>query len=344
MEKKTYIQDLRQGQQIADIFVIASARLAQAKNGPYWQLSFQDKTGQIQARVWSPLSQNFPDLKPEQFVSVQGNVQLYGDTLQINVEQMELLDLEQIDLAHFVPVSKTPPEELYSILIQLLKQELSFPAWKKLARKIFSDPEIKEALVNAPGGKSIHHAYVGGLLEHTLSVCKICLAICDLYPELDREILVLAAALHDLGKAFEIGTGLSREYTDQGKLLGHIFLGLEILEPHLKKLRDVPPELILHLKHIIISHHGELEFGSPKRPKTHEAFVLHYADNLDAKMNTIDQALETQEEENDNTPYWSDYNRSLSRYVYRPLRTPKEDKPSKSKEKRTNKCLLPLKA
>ncbi|MBT8763975.1 HD domain-containing protein [Desulfohalobiaceae bacterium Ax17] len=344
MKKKIYVQDLKQGQQIADIFVITTARLAQAKNGPYWQLSFQDKTGQIQARIWSPLSQNFPDLKPEQFVFVRGNVQLFGDTLQINVEQMEFLDLDQVDLASFVPASKTPPEELYTQLCQLLKQELSFPAWKRLSKKIFSNPEIKEALLNAPGGKSIHHAYVGGLLEHTLSVCKICLSICDLYPGLDREILVLAAALHDLGKAFEISPGLSREYTDQGKLLGHIFLGLEILEPHLKKLGDVHPELILHLKHIIISHHGELEFGSPKRPKTHEAFVLHYADNLDAKMNTIDQALEPLGEDDSNTPYWSDYNRSLARPVYRPLRTPKEPNSPKNKEKRTNRCLLPLKA
>ena len=344
MEKKTYIQDLKQGQQIADTFAITSARLLQAKNGPYWQLSFQDKTGQIEARIWSPLSQNFPDLKPESFVFVRGVVQLYNETLQINVEQMEILDLEQIDITQFVPVSKIPPEELYEQLMQLLKQELVFPAWKKLAQKVFSDHKIKRALINAPGGKSIHHAYVGGLLEHTLSVCKICLAICDLYPELDREILVLAAALHDMGKAFEIGNGLSREYTDPGKLLGHIFLGLEILEPFLKKLKDVPPELLLHLKHIIISHHGELEFGSPKRPKTHEAFVLHYADNLDAKLNTIDQALETQEE-NDNNPYWSDYNRSLARYVYNPMRTPKmNNKLSKSKEKRKNKCLLPLKA
>jgi 3'-5' exoribonuclease len=163
----------------------------------------------------------------------------------------------------------------------------------------------------------------------------------DLYPQLDREILLSAAAFHDIGKAYEISAGISREYTDAGKLLGHIAIGLELLAPHLAREKDLPPELVLHFKHLLLSHHGEYEYGSPKRPKTLEALVLHMADNLDAKANTFDSAF-SEEEAGEGT--WSGYQKALGRFLYLPPKTPAASpRPRRTVQKKEDQCLLPLK-
>ncbi|WP_291318853.1 HD domain-containing protein [Desulfonatronospira sp.] len=341
--KKKYVQDIRPGQQVEDVFMVIRARQAQAKNGPYWQLTLQDKTGEIQARVWNPLSRQFQEIPAEQLVRIRASSQVFGEQLQLNVDEMQFIDQSEVDPGLFLPVSSIPPEKLHQNLLAFLHQNISYPAWKKLVKKILTREEIKEALLKAPAAKSIHHAYMGGLLEHTLSVCHICSQICNLYPELDRDILLSAAALHDLGKAREILPGASREYSHEGKLLGHIFLGLDMMEPFLDKAKDLDDDLIMHFKHIIISHHGELEFGSPKRPKTREAFVLHFADNLDAKIKTLDQALTEGDESEGSQGFWSDYQKSLGRFVFQPARTPRPEAPRVQGGKKEGQCLLPLK-
>ena len=166
----------------------------------------------------------------------------------------------------------------------------------------------------------MHHAYIGGLLEHTLSVCRLCMVISELYPQVDREILLVGAIFHDLGKAWELNAGIQRDYTDPGRLLGHILLGVEILEPFLVKT-ELPPGLKLHLKHLLISHHGEYAYGSPRRPKTVEALILHYADNLDAKVNMTSLLVDALPEGDS----WTPYQRSLERQMFRPERTPRPD-------------------
>ncbi|EFI33777.1 metal dependent phosphohydrolase [Desulfonatronospira thiodismutans ASO3-1] len=342
--KKYFVQDIRAGQQIDDTFMVIRARQAQARNGPYWQLTLQDRTGEIQARVWNPLSRQFQDIPQEQLVRIRASSQVFGDQLQLNIDDMHFIDQDQADPGLFLPVSCTPPEELHQNLILFLQQNVSYPGWKKLVKKILTREEIKEPLLKAPAAKSIHHAYMGGLLEHTLSVCRICNQICDLYPDLDRDILLCAAALHDLGKTMEILPGASRDYSHQGKLLGHIFLGLDMINPFLDKAKELDEDLIMHFKHIIISHHGELEFGSPKRPKTREAFVLHFADNLDAKIKTLDQALAGGDESEESAGTWSDYQRSLGRFVFQPARTPRPpESPREQGGKKEGQCLLPLK-
>ncbi len=342
--KKNFVQDIKAGSQISDVFMVVQCRQAQAKNGPYWQLTLQDKSGEIQARIWSPLSARFAEISPEQAVLVKAGAQLFGEQIQLNIEAMEFIDPENIDLSLFLPVSCISPEELHLNLLEFLQQNIDYPPWKKLARKILTQKEIKSALLTAPAAKSIHHAYMGGLLEHTLSVCRICNEICGIYTDLDRDILLTAAALHDLGKIREISHGLSREYSDEGKLLGHIFLGLEMIEPFLSRASGLDSGLVLHLKHIITSHHGELEFGSPKRPKTGESFVLHFADNLDAKLNTLEQALGSRRNaEGEASGVWSEYLRSLGRYVYQPPRTPRSPSTGFTTGKKEEQCLLPLK-
>lgn len=344
--KKYYIEEITAGQQIEDLFIVAQSRLDQAKNGPYWQLTLQDKTGSIQARIWSPLSQNFEKIEPEQIVSVRATAQNFRDQTQLNIDALECVDPEETDISYFLPVSDTPPQELYRNLMEFLHKNVIFPPWIRLYKSILRNEEIMTALIKAPGGKSIHHAYIGGLLEHTLGVCKICDSMSHLYPDVDKDILLVGSALHDIGKSMEISSGITRDYSDEGKLLGHIFIGLEMIQPFLKKAKNLAPELITHLKHIIISHHGELEFGSPKRPKTIEAFILHFADNLDAKINTINQAHKNSKCDT-NGGSWSDFQRSMGRFLYNPPKTPKPDdiknekKRAKTKEEQ---CLLPLKA
>lgn len=345
-QKKYYIEEITAGQQIEDLFIVAQSRLDQAKNGPYWQLTLQDKTGSIQARIWSPLSQNFEKIEPEQIVNIRATAQNFRDQTQLNIDALECVDPEETDISYFLPVSDTPPQELYRSLMEFLHKNVVFPPWIKLYKSILRNEKIMTALIKAPGGKSIHHAYIGGLLEHTLGVCKICHSMSHLYPDVDKDILLVGAALHDIGKSMEISSGITRDYSDEGKLLGHIFIGLEMIQPFLNKAKNLAPELVTHLKHIIISHHGELEFGSPKRPKTSEAFILHFADNLDAKINTINQAHKNSKPDTSGGS-WSDFQRSMGRFLYNPPKTPKPDDINSDKKRAKTKeeqCLLPLKA
>ncbi|MDD2219043.1 MAG: HD domain-containing protein [Desulfoplanes sp.] len=339
IEKKIYIRDLKAGIVFDDVFALTQAQLNQAKNGPYWQLTLQDRTGSLGAKIWSPLSQNYEGLTAEQFVRIQGRISTFKDQLQATITTLAVLDpvAEAIDRSQFLPSSAVPPEDLLSSIETILHQEILYPDWRKLYKKILGTPAIRQALLTAPGGKSIHHAYCGGLLEHTLGVVNICRSMSDLYPQLDREMLLIAATFHDLGKAFELTHGISREYTSPGKLLGHIQMGLEVIEPFLQKSK-LEPGLILHFKHIILSHHGQYDYGSPKLPMTTEAMVLHMADNLDAKINTMTQALHDTETES-----WSGFQRSLQRDLFQPQRTPKPTISKIHPAKKEDQCSLPLK-
>lgn len=323
--KKTFIRDFIAGQNITDIFALAYAQRKDAKNGPYWQLTLTDCSGSIEARVWSPQSLHVHNLKAEDFVLMTGQVASFKEHLQLNVTEVRVVDAraENLDLRDFIPASAVPAVELLERIEALLTTELTYGPWRTLCRRVLQDETMRAMLLTAPGGKSVHHAYAGGLLEHTLGVMRACLALCTVYPQADKEILLVGALLHDLGKAVELSHGLSRDYTDEGRLLGHIYIGMELLEPFVRAT-DLPTELALHLKHLLISHHGELEFGSPRRPKTMEAFILHYADNLDAKVNTIETALaQTRTEDAESTDtHWSEYQRTLARYVFQPRRTP----------------------
>lgn len=322
--KAVYIRDISPGQTIQDYFLLAEARTGQSRNGPYWSLVLQDVSGQMEAKIWSPLSQAHPNLSAGQLVQVRAQAANYRDKCQLTIDQLAEADIAEADLSEFLPPSPVEPEVLLTEVEELCRRELTHKPWRSLMKKILNDPEIRGRLLPATGAKAVHHAYAGGLLEHTLAVARTCLALSTLYPHLDRQILLVAAILHDLGKAWELTSGLSCEYTDEGRLLGHIQLGLARIEPFLAKTKDLDETLALHLKHLIISHHGEYEFGAPKRPKTPEAFILHFADNIDAKMNTLAGAyaeLEGTEQS------WTPFQRYLDRYLYRAQRTPEPPAP-----------------
>ncbi len=340
MNKTVFVKDLEPGHSIADIFLVSFAQKAEAKNGPYWKLKLQDATGVVDGVIWSPASEAYAEISTGSFVWAQATIGSFKDQPQLKIDALTFLDPAESDLnlSDFVLCSKVPPLELMEALEDLVTEHIEHKPLKNLVRKILHNDEFNKKLLNATGAKTVHHAYVGGLLEHTLAVSRSCMAFCEIYPHLDRQILLVGAILHDLGKAWELTDGVENEYTDEGGLIGHTFLGLERVEPFLRQAKKLEPELKLHLKHIIASHHGEHEFGAPVLPKTPEAYVLHHCDNVDAKMNIIKGVFENMESKSQ----WSPYNRYLNRNLFKPPTTPsKADKANNAQPE--NQCSLPLK-
>ncbi len=340
MNKTVFVKDLEPGRSIADIFLVSFAQKAEAKNGPYWKLKLQDATGVVDGVIWSPASEAYTEIPTGSFVRAQATIGSFKDQPQLKIDALTFLDPDEsgLSLSDFVLCSMVPPQELMEALEDLITEHIDHKPLKNLVRKILRDEHFSKKLLNGTGAKTVHHAYVGGLLEHTLAVSRSCMAFCKIYPYLDRQILLAGAILHDVGKAWELSDGVENEYTDEGSLLGHTFIGLERIEPFLIRAKNLEPELKLHLKHLIIGHHGEHEFGAPVLPKTPEAYVLHHCDNVDAKMNIMLAVFENMEGKS----RWSPYNRYLNRNIYKRPTTPsKADKANDAQPE--NQCLLPLK-
>ncbi len=285
------IKDINIGENICSIFLVGAVALAESKNGLYWRLELKDATGTLEAKIWSPLSQKFNEIKTGDFVEVKGKVSLFREQKQLSIEALRFVnDSENLNYADFLQSSAVKPSILLSQLEELVFKELTYAPWKTFVKSVLNDATIREKLLMASAAKSVHHAYIGGLLEHTLSVAKLCIKISEHYFELDKELLLVAAIFHDIGKIEELSSGITCDYTNEGKLLGHIIQGILMLKPFLDKAK-VDKDLAIHFEHLILSHHGELEYGAPKVPMTAEAFVLHYADNMDAKLAQMRELL-----------------------------------------------------
>ncbi|MDL2267941.1 HD domain-containing protein [Desulfovibrio sp. OttesenSCG-928-G15] len=317
--KTLFVSDLSLGGEVSDIFILSIAQQGQAKNGPYWRLEFRDSTGSIGGKIWSPQSQAFPDLAPGQAVWVKGRVTSYRDKLELAVDAMRVLDEAQaqsLDMSLFLPASAHNPADMLDELAAEAKKNLHHKPWRKFVNLLLSDEDIRSRLRMAPAAKGMHHAFAGGLLEHTLSVVQLCMRMADQYPFLDRQTLFTGALCHDLGKLWELTAGISIDYTTEGRLIGHINLLMEKLGPFIKKA-GLEPHLAEHLQHLILSHHGTFEFGSPRLPSTAEAFVLHFADDLDAKLNQVQAALAGTDPGG-----WSSFVGGLDRFLYKAEPTP----------------------
>ncbi len=333
-EKLTFIEDLTIGGDVHDVFLLGAAQQHQAKNGPYWRLEFRDKTGSIGGKVWSPHSLNYPELRAGSLVCVTAKVGSYKDIPELNIESLYILtsqDAAALNLGDFMQASAHNPEDMFAQLQALCNKEMQHKPWKKFTTLLLNDAAIAAALKQAPAAKAMHHAYVGGLLEHTLSVCSLSMRLADHYPQLDRQVLLAGALCHDIGKIWELTQGLSVDYTQEGRLLGHIILAIEKLQPFLAK-SGLEAGLVEHLQHLILSHHGTLEFGSPKVPATAEAIILHYADNIDAKLQQVHNALVGVEPNG-----WSAYNSPLERFLFNAEATPAAAKVAAGKEKAATK-------
>ncbi len=328
--------------EVQDIFLLAAASMQQARNGPYWKLELRNAIQSIDAKVWSPLSQEFTNLSPGMFVNIVGRSSLYRDQVQIIVEKMQILNDEEcakLDMSNYVPSSPRPAKDMWEELCNICRQEFNHAPWHKFVFSVFKEDHIQKAWMQIPAAKGVHHAYAGGLLEHTLGVVKLALDISKHYEHLDRQVILAGAIFHDFGKIWEFSGGIVNDYTTAGRLLGHVELGLEHLQPYLQK-SGLDEELILHFKHLILSHHGSYAFGAARLPQTAEALLLHFADNIDAKMAQCRNIFAEAE-----TETWSSYQPTLERYLYNPKPTPlPTPKISSAKENTEEQCLSLLKA
>lgn len=287
-----YIETLREGERVGEIYLCKHKQTAMTKNGkPYENLTLQDKTGTLDAKIWDPNSQGIEDFDTMDYIHVVGDVINYQGAMQLNVKRVRKAQEGEYDPADFLPVSGKDIGQMYQELLGYIAG-LKNPYLKKLAESFFvEDEDFAKRFRFHSAAKSVHHGFVGGLLEHTLSVTKVCDFFADNYEILNRELLLTAAMFHDVGKLEELSTFPENDYTDAGQLLGHIMIGAELVGERIRQIPGFPQKLANELKHCILAHHGELEFGSPKKPALAEAIALSFADNVDAKLETMKEAF-----------------------------------------------------
>lgn len=290
--KSTYIADLKPDQDATSFFLVQSKEIRQKKTGePYLALSLADRTGEIEAKMWDNVAEVMHTFDRDDFVKAKGRVQIFQNRPQFTIHKIRRAEEDEIAIEDFFAASERDPEEMFAELLGIVA-DVKNPHLKALLEAILADEEIARRLKRAPAAKTVHHAYLGGLLEHILSMCHLCRFAANHYGALvDLDLLVAGALLHDIGKIYELAYRRSLHYTDEGQLLGHLVLGLRILDDKVRLVPDFPPRLRALLDHFIISHHGELEWGSPKVPMFAEALLLHCLDNLDAKMEAVRSLL-----------------------------------------------------
>ena len=281
-----YINELRDGEMLSAVYLCKQCQTLKTKTGKsYMALTLQDRTGTLEAKVWD-FGPGIGNVEAMDYVYTEGQLTTFQNNLQLNVRRLYKANEGEYDPADYMPVSGRDRKEMLAELKQQI-ETVKEPHLHSLLQLVFSDNDIISKFTSHSAAKAIHHAFIGGLLEHTLGVAKLCSQIAGDYPLLNRDLLVTAAIFHDIGKLFEISAFPENDYTDEGNLLGHIFLGAEYIGKKIEEVPGFPQKLAAELRHCILAHHGELEFGSPKRPAIAEALVLSMADNLDAKMETL---------------------------------------------------------
>jgi len=305
---KQFIVDLKYGEAVRSQFMVYKKQLRDFKNKPgkYLTLTIGDKTGQMEAKVWDKAEELALSFEEEDVVFLEGQVELFNDKLQLKVVNLQKVD--KYEIGDFLPQTSKDVDKLFNYIKAVNIQN---PYLKSLLASFLNDEEFVSLFKKAPAAKSLHHCYLGGLVEHTYEVIKICEVVSELFPEIDRELLFTGAILHDIGKIVELKFTKLIDYTDEGRLIGHVVMGERIISERMATINGFPKELKIRLSHLLLSHHGEYEWGSPKRPKTLEACALHYAENLDAQVNRFILLIE---KEKDKT--WADYDRLLQRHIY----------------------------
>lgn len=299
-----YINELREGDMISSIYLCKTKTTAQTKNGKnYYSMVLQDKTGSVDAKVWD-LSSAISHFEPMQYIQVDAQVVSFQGNLQLNVKRVRVAQEGEYLPEDYMPCSEKNRAAMYEELLGMIHNVKNIYL-KQLLTGFFQDADFAKRFQNHSAAKSIHHGFVGGLLEHTLSVAKLCEFYAERYPVLHKDLLVTAAIFHDIGKLDEISAFPENDYTDEGQLLGHIVMGTIMLDRKIQEIEGFPVKLANELKHCILAHHGELEFGSPKKPALIEAVALAHADNTDAKLQSFIEILESNQEKQD----WFGYNR-----------------------------------
>ncbi|HEY3940283.1 MAG TPA: OB-fold nucleic acid binding domain-containing protein [Bryobacteraceae bacterium] len=289
--KSPYVGTLSPNETVTAQFLVLSKEIRQKKTGdPYLSLHLADRTGEIEAKMWDNVAEVMDTFERDDFVKVKGLVQVYQNRAQFTVHRLRRLDDQEVDLSDYFPCSDRNPEEMFAELRGIIAG-LANPHLRALLENVFADARLASLYKIAPAAKNIHHACRSGLIEHVLSLCALSRLVGAHYPQIDVDLLISGAILHDIGKVEELSYARSVGYSPDGQLLGHIILGLRLLNAKFAQLPDFPPKLRTLLEHMIVSHHGELEFGSPKVPLFAEALLLHHLDNLDSKMDAVRIAL-----------------------------------------------------
>ena len=295
---------------ITSSFVVVSKQVKPKKTGePYLALTLGDRTGQLEAKMWDNVEEFIGVFEQDDFLKVKGLINKYKNRFQLTIHKLRRLQESEIEFSDYLPKTTKDIGELWRTLADFVAS-FENPHLKSLLELFMADPEIAERYRNAPAAKSLHHAYIGGLLDHVVSLFRSCNLVCRNYPQIDRDLLLTGAFLHDIGKIHELTYNRSFSYTTRGQLLGHMIIELEMLQAKLEQLPGFPPELKTLLEHLIISHHGQYDFGSPKLPMFPEALMLHYLDDLDSKMEAMRAHFQR---EADQDSAWTSYNPSLGR-------------------------------
>ena len=301
------IEELREGEMVSEIYLCKTKQIAKTKAGKsYYSLVLQDKSGTLDGKVWE-LSNGIEHFDAMDYIKIEGQVTSFQGSNQLNIKRIRKASEGEYDPANYMPCTGKNVEEMYQELVGYISLVKDVYLKQLLEGYFVKDAAFIKAFKNHSAAKSVHHGFIGGLLEHTLSVTRLCDYYCKSYPILKRDLLLTAAMLHDMGKVVELSPFPINDYTDDGQLLGHIVMGCEMVGEQIREIPGFPKKLGNELKHCILAHHGELEFGSPKKPALVEAVALNFADNTDAKMETMKEIFKAAGEQND----WLGYNRLL---------------------------------
>ena len=312
--KTIYVNQIQERARVESVFLVRDKITAMAKNGkPYMTLKIMDRTGEVEGRIWDQVDYFSSQFDKDDFILVNAKASVYMGKMQLVIQDLQKIDESLVDLSDFLPVSKRPLSEMRQELDQILAS-LTDPHIEALLRSFFDDPGFFALYSKAPAAKAMHHVFLGGLLEHSLAVVGLAVDVAARYPQVNRDLLVCGALLHDIGKVEELSYRRSFDYTDEGKLLGHIVIGVQMVEDRIRRLPDFPKELSMLIKHLLLSHHGQYDFGSPKRPKFLEAVILNFIDDLDSKINGVQTHIDKEPDKEGN---WTNYHRLYDRYFYK---------------------------
>lgn len=316
---RRYVKDLANGDSVEEVFLVAEKQLRANKNGNlYLQIDLRDKTGTVSSRMWNADESLFNSFDVNDFLHVRGKSQLYQGTMQLILNDFQVIEPDRVEVQDFLPHTPQDTDRLLKRLREIMLG-LANPHLRALAEVFLMDDDIVRKFTAAPAGVKNHHAYVGGLLEHVVNLLEVADRIAPLYPQLDRDVLIAGVFLHDLGKIDELSYQKAFTYSDEGQLVGHLVIGVEYLtrkaaESEKLSGEPFPHELLLRLKHMILSHHGSYEFGSPKLPMTLEAVALNLIDNLDAKIASFHDQIRDDRDPNSS---WTQYNPSIGRKLFK---------------------------
>ncbi len=312
--KTTYVNQIKERERVESTFLVRDKMTAMAKNGkPYMTLKMMDRTGEVEGRIWDQVDYFSSLFEKNDFILVNAKASVYMGKMQLVVQDLKKIEENRVDLGDFLPISRRSTEEMRQELDTVLTS-LTNPHIEALLRAFFDDPEFFARYSKAPAAKAMHHVFLGGLLEHSLAVVGLAVDVAKRYPQVNRDLLICGALLHDVGKVRELNYQRSFDYTDEGKLLGHIVIGVQMIEDRIRKLPDFPDELSILIKHLLLSHHGQYDFGSPKRPKFLEAVILNFIDDLDSKINGVQTHIDKEPDKEGN---WTNYHRLYDRYFYK---------------------------